>query len=69
MRRSGVRPSVRLSIYVPALESNSGQRLTVRSEGRGSPQTCINELQLSVFIYMYVGISLIAPQQAQRHYA
>ena len=68
MRRSGVRPSVRLSIYVPALEGNSGQRLTVRSEGRGSPQTCINELQISVFVYMYVGFSLVTPQQAQRHY-
>ena len=45
MRRAGVCPSVRPLVcpvdrYLPAPECSSGQRLTVRSVGRASTQTC-----------------------------
>jgi len=55
-----VRPSVCLSRrpklhrlptadrYLPSLKSSSGQRLTLRSEGRGSTQTCIQSASARV---------------------
>jgi len=34
--------------YLPSLKSSSGQRLTLRSEGRGSTQTCIQSASARV---------------------